>query len=179
MAPVTATHQITDRRMWRLLLARVHPDAGGMEEMFVWVQSVMESVCKALAAPSSASSEPYPPSDLGYAGSDARVPFDPNCTPGHFDRLTDKALATAREVGEPYASLLEMLADLHEEYSWGAVRQQNMGATYKQLGLIGYRWGMTGPERTRWYRLAESLSLSQHHANHILQRLHEKPERAA
>jgi len=167
--------------MWRRLLALAHPDAGGEDALFVWAVAVREYVCKALTseATSDSPSESYPPADRGSADSGARIPFEPNAAPGRFDMLTDKALANSGEVGEPYASILLLLVDCCEEYSWGAVRQQNMGATYKQLGLIGYRWGMSGPERTRWYRLAEPLSLSQHHANHILQRLHEKPEKAA
>lgn len=31
-----------DSRMWRQLLARAHPDAGGSDELFVWAQSVRE-----------------------------------------------------------------------------------------------------------------------------------------
>lgn len=31
--------------MWRRFLARVHPDAGGDEELFVWAKSLEELVC--------------------------------------------------------------------------------------------------------------------------------------
>lgn len=34
-----------DRRMWRLLLARLHPDAGGDHELFTFVCAVKEEVC--------------------------------------------------------------------------------------------------------------------------------------
>jgi hypothetical protein len=34
----------TDRAMWRRLLARVHPDAGGDDELFVWAKSLEELV---------------------------------------------------------------------------------------------------------------------------------------
>jgi hypothetical protein len=34
-----------DQRMWRLLLARLHPDAGGDHELFVFASTVKDSVC--------------------------------------------------------------------------------------------------------------------------------------
>ena len=34
-----------DHRMWRLLLAKLHPDAGGDHELFVFASAVKDSVC--------------------------------------------------------------------------------------------------------------------------------------
>jgi hypothetical protein len=34
-----------DQRMWRLLLAQLHPDAGGDHELFVFACAVKEEVC--------------------------------------------------------------------------------------------------------------------------------------
>jgi hypothetical protein len=34
-----------DQRMWRLLLARLHPDAEGDHELFVFASAVKEEVC--------------------------------------------------------------------------------------------------------------------------------------
>lgn len=34
-----------DHRMWRLLLAKLHPDAGGDHELFVFASTVRDSVC--------------------------------------------------------------------------------------------------------------------------------------
>ena len=34
-----------DQGMWRLLLARLHPDAGGDHELFVFANAVKEEVC--------------------------------------------------------------------------------------------------------------------------------------
>lgn len=34
-----------DRRMWRLLLAQLHPDAGGDHELFTFACAVREMVC--------------------------------------------------------------------------------------------------------------------------------------
>ena len=36
---------LQDRRAWRLLLARSHPDAGGNHELFLFACALMESVC--------------------------------------------------------------------------------------------------------------------------------------
>ena len=35
-----------DRRMWRQLLARLHPDAGGDPELFLFACSVKDQICK-------------------------------------------------------------------------------------------------------------------------------------
>jgi hypothetical protein len=34
-----------DRRMWRLLLARLHPDAGGDHELFLFAHALKEGGC--------------------------------------------------------------------------------------------------------------------------------------
>jgi hypothetical protein len=34
-----------DRRLWRLLLARSHPDAGGDHELFLFAHALEEGVC--------------------------------------------------------------------------------------------------------------------------------------
>jgi hypothetical protein len=34
-----------DRRMWRLLLARLHPDAGGDHELFLFANALKEGAC--------------------------------------------------------------------------------------------------------------------------------------
>lgn len=36
---------LEDRRMWRLLLARLHPDAGGSLELFLFASAVREEAC--------------------------------------------------------------------------------------------------------------------------------------
>ncbi len=37
---------LQDRRAWRLLLARLHPDAGGDHELFLFTCALMDSVCE-------------------------------------------------------------------------------------------------------------------------------------
>jgi hypothetical protein len=36
---------LQDRRAWRLLLARLHPDAGGDHELFLFACALMDSMC--------------------------------------------------------------------------------------------------------------------------------------
>jgi len=35
-----------DRRLWRLLLARLHPDAGGSHELFLFACALKDQVCR-------------------------------------------------------------------------------------------------------------------------------------
>ena len=97
----------------------------------------------------------------------ARVPFDPAAD---FAALTRRAVAMAEEVGGVYGSLLEMLADCDLPPSTTGAWEQR-GASYKKLAAIGHTAGMTKRERTRWYRVAEAVPLSDRHAGHILGRL--------
>lgn len=39
--------RILDRRLWRLLLARLHPDAGGDHELFLFACDAMNELCPA------------------------------------------------------------------------------------------------------------------------------------
>jgi hypothetical protein len=45
MTPRTVTAAPTDRGMWRRLYRLVHPDAGGSDDLFIWVLSLYEHVC--------------------------------------------------------------------------------------------------------------------------------------
>ncbi len=75
----------------------------------------------------------------------------------------------AEEVGGAYAAALRLLHDCSPIE--GLVREQERGATYRQLAAIGHLLSMTGPQRGRWYRLAESVPLAQRHAGHVLSKL--------
>jgi hypothetical protein len=97
-----------------------------------------------------------------------RVPFDQLAD---FGILTDRALAMAGSVAEPYGFLLRQVADCYP-VEWGPLHDQQLrGATYKTLAAIGHTVGMSKAERVQWYRIAETISLSQRHAGHILSRL--------
>jgi len=91
-----------------------------------------------------------------------------------YEALTRHAVSMATEVGEPYGALLELLKDCYEASEAAndvLGRQQNVGATYKSLAFAAHRSGMSTTERVRWYRIAESIPLSQRHIGHILSRM--------
>ena len=99
----------------------------------------------------------------------ARVPYPPGET-SDFAALTAKAVTMAEKVGGIHGTLLEMLEDCEAPpLTTGAWQQR--GASYKWLAAIGHRVGMTQAERSRWYRIAEAVPLSQRHAGHILREL--------
>ncbi len=157
----------TDRSMWRRLLARTHPDAGGDGDLFVWTRELQEKVCgrQEEEEPGSRRRDPPPPAEP------TRVPFDE--APG-FEALTEKAVEMADEVEPVYARLLRLLGSCEEVEEGYLLDQQHQGATYRTLAAIGHAAGMSGAERADWYRIAESIPLSQRHAGHILGKLKEK-----
>ncbi len=165
----TPTHPPTDGGMWRRLLARTHPDSGGTHELFIWAGAVRDVVC-GLSLRSERSAEaganPEP------AEEPARVPYPPDET-ADFAGLTARAVAMAEEVGGIHGALLEMLTDCEAPPSTtrtsGAWEQR--GASYKKLAAVGHMAGMTKAERSRWYRVAEAVPLSDRHVGHILSQL--------
>lgn len=170
--PRTATAPPTDRAYWRRLLRLVHPDAGGSSDLFVWVRNLQEYVAGDAIAPPS-----YERPRRSTTNDSPRVPFeDAFDRAAGFDDLTRQALAVADDAPAIYGRLLLLLLDCYDVGETGGViyRQQHQGATYKQLAAIGHRAGMDKAERTQWYRIAESVPLSQRHAGHILGRLHQE-----
>ncbi len=152
------------RGMWRRLISRAHPDAGGDHELFIWTGAVRDVVCGSRVLvdqyPQAADNpsrrrEPSTPDDP------ARVPYPPGA---NFAALTGRAL----QHGGEFAPVLALLRDC-----WpveGLAHEQGRGASYKRLAAIGHAWGMTKRERVRWYRVAEGIPLSDRHAGHILAR---------
>jgi len=70
-----------------------------------------------------------------------------------------------------FASVLQLLEDCYPQNMVYLRREQERGASYKRLAAIGYLIGMDSKERSRWYRIAEAVPLSDRHAGHILSRL--------
>jgi hypothetical protein len=167
---------LNDRRMRRLVLARLHRDAGGSDELFLFGQAVLEAVNKSNPQTTLCSrcSDERPHDGRHARGSrgndvireDDRVPF-PEFT--DFAELTRRTLAAAEEVGGIYAGPLRLLSDCRP-IEWLA-REQERGATFKQLASIGHAVGMDGAQRGRWYEIAKSVPLSQRHAGHIISKL--------
>jgi hypothetical protein len=157
--------------MWRRLLARVHPDTGGDGDLLVWCRHLQEYIVGDAIDP------PIHQRPRTTTSDSPRVPFDAAFDrAGSFDDLTRQALALAENVPAIHGRLLLLLIDCYGVGETGGVvyRQQHQGATYKQLAAIGHRAGMDKAERVRWYKLAESIPLSQRHAGHILGRLQER-----
>jgi len=162
--------------MWRLLMARLHGDAGGSDELFLFGQAVRERLLdgnpvQAPEAPGCAEcrrGERRSKHDSGVQ----RVPYDPALGfADEFVMLTLRALSVGQHAEEPYRSLLALLIDCSpDERGQGAARQER-GASYKMLAFVGHLVGMTKAQRTRWYRIAEAVPLSDRHAGHILGRL--------
>jgi hypothetical protein len=96
------------------------------------------------------------------------VPFDEFAD---FEVLTDRAVTMADAVAEPYGYLLRQVADCYPVSEGPLYDQQQRGASYKRLAAIGHQVGMSKEERIGWYRVAETIPLSDRHARHILSRL--------
>ncbi len=166
MSPRTQTLPLDEKTMWRKLLARTHPDAGGNHELFIWAGSIRDAVC---GGELRVESKPQP-SDNSSRGRDNSTPADdkpriPYPTGLDFEAATRRAL----RVGGPYAAVLSLLADCYPLPH--LAHEQERGATYKRLAAIAHTWGMTKAERIGWYRVAEDLSISDRHAGHILSKL--------
>lgn len=160
----TPTLPTDDPKMWRRLIARTHPDAGGSHELFIWIGAVRDLVCARRLRPEP-STRPRSASATNHTPEPDRIPWS-----GAYDfqEVTRTALRYA-SLGEPYASLLSLLADCRPLEHLSA--QQNRGASYRQLAAVGHAWGMTKRERVAWYRVAEDLALTDRHASHLLGRL--------
>ena len=167
MTPRTPTLPLDDQRMWRRLVARTHPDAGGDHELFIWTGVVKDAVCggqlqvEPKPSPRASSARPPtpPPDDK------PRIPYP---TGADFEEITRVALRLAVD-GQPYAGMLSLLVDCYplEHLAYA----QERGASYKRLAAIAHTWGMSKAQRTGWYRVAEGIPLSDRHAGHILSKL--------
>lgn len=129
----------TDPKMWRRILSRAHPDAGGDHDLFIWTGAVKDLVCGELhveAATPPRSPEPRPADDK------PRVPYPTGAD--SFEEITATALQMARE-GAPYGEVLSLLVDCRplEHLAY----EQERGASYKRLAAIAHLWGMSKPER--------------------------------
>jgi hypothetical protein len=149
--------------MWRKLLARTHPDAGGNHELFIWTGAVKDAVC---GGELRGESNPQPEDNPSRHAADdkPRVPYP---TGLDFEAATRRAL----RVAGPYAAVLASLADCYPLPHLAAAEAR--GASYKRLAAIAHARGMTPRARSGWYRCAEAIPLSDRHAGHILGRLKE------
>jgi hypothetical protein len=106
--------------------------------------------------------------DTGHTDDDDpdRIPY-PAWT--DFRDTTLAALRYADAHPDGYGRLLGLLDDcLPMRSKW---REQERGASYKRLAAIGHLAGMDTAQRSRWYRIAESIPISDRHAGHVISRL--------
>lgn len=145
--PRTPTLPPTERAMWRKLLARVHPDAGGDHELFIWARNLHDAVCGGVREDPTPPPEQKAPRSTAKKEGPARVPFDEDAQ--SFDALTERAVSLADTVDAPYDRLLGLLDDLDEEgEDHPLYAQQFLGATYRTLAATGaYRNPGTGGGR--------------------------------
>ncbi len=165
MTPRTVAPPLDDPRLWRRLVARTHPDAGGSHELFIWAGAVRDAACGGMLRVESNPQpgdnpsrhrEPTPPDDK------PRIPYPPGTD---FEESTRRAL----RVEGPYAAVLASLADCYPLPH--LAHEETRGASYKRLAAIAHAHGMSPKERSGWYRCAEAIPLSDRHAAHILGRL--------
>jgi hypothetical protein len=161
----TPTLPLDDRGMWRRLVGRSHPDAGGSHELFIWTVATRDAVCGGELEAEIPRVERRAPSTQGTG---ERVPFDEDAS---LEVLTDRAVAMAEAVAEPFGFLLRQVADCEPASEGLLYDQQRCGASYRSLAAIGHMVGMTKAERVQWYSIAEAVPLSQRHAAHIFSRL--------
>ena len=143
----TPTHPPTDRGMWRRLLGRAHPDAGGTHELFIWTGAVRDVMCSSSlrgAAIPEPEDHPSRRRDPSTSAAGDRVPFDPFAD---LEVLTDRAVTMAAAVAEPYGYLLRQVADCYPVSDGSLHDQQPRGASYRSLATIGHRVGMTKADR--------------------------------
>ena len=149
--------------MWRRLVSRAHPDTGGDHDLFIWTMATRDAICGGELGPEI-------PRPKRTSSSAARIPFETGTyTP--FVALKNRALEIAHEVEDPYKHLLYALLDCVEAEDGPLYKMQNQGATYKSLAAIAYKSGMSQAERVQWYRICESVPISQRLAGHILSKL--------
>ncbi len=174
MSPRTVAPPLDDPRLWRRLVARTHPDAGGDHELFIWCGVVRKAVCGGdlrLESKPQPRDNPYDRSEPSTPPPTDDKPRIPYPTGTNFEATTRRAL----RVGGPYAAVLSLLADCYPLPH--LAHEEARGASYKRLAAIAHTWGMTKAERIGWYRVAEDLPVADRHASHILGRL--KNRRAA
>jgi hypothetical protein len=165
----TPTLPPNDRGMWRRLLARAHPDAGGNHELFIWTVATRDAICGGELGEEIPNASRSRRRETPTPSAGDRVPFDEDA---YLEVLTDRAVRLAEAVAEPYGYLLRQLADCYPGAAGPLRDQQRRGASYRSLAAIGHGVGMTKDERVQWYSIAEAVPLSQRHAGHILGKLH-------
>jgi hypothetical protein len=150
----------------------------GDHSLFVWVSALRDHVAGDEAEYETSAYQRREPSEATphypTSGSHSeRLDYSAAYQFASFEDLSARTVSMAATVGEPYGSLLRMLGSCYPAGvdDVAGYRAQHVGASYRQLAYIAHLAGMTGAERSRWYRIAESVPLSQRHAGHLIKEL--------
>lgn len=128
-----------------------------MREVLVDDDAPARQVCgRCNAAPSPPPEEPE------------RIPFAADLDPIEVARRVGSLV---QELEYPYSAVLRLLSNYSPATHGRPQLQERRGATYRQLAAIAHTTPMSYEERMEWYRIAESVPLSQRAAAHILGRL--------
>ena len=107
----TPTLPRDDRGMWRRLVSRSHPDAGGDDELFLWTVATRDAICgdeRGEEMPKRKRREqPSRRREVPTSSTGERLPFDKDAS---LEVLTDRAVAMAEAVAEPFGYLLRQAA---------------------------------------------------------------------
>jgi hypothetical protein len=103
----TPTLPYDDRSMWRRLVSRSHPDAGGDHELFIWTVATRDAICGGELGSEIPRRERR---ETPWSSAGECIPFDQFAD---FEVLTDRAVTMAEAVAEPFAYLLRQVADCY------------------------------------------------------------------
>jgi hypothetical protein len=107
----TLTLPLDDRSMWRCLVSRSHPDAGGSHELFIWAVATRDAICGGELGEEMPRRErreqPSRRRDISTSSSTGeRVPFEEDA---FIEVLTARAIAMAGRSLNPMAFCLGRL----------------------------------------------------------------------
>ncbi len=139
-----------------------------LDDPRMWRQEARNAMCNGGA--DQATTPPPPRLEPRIVHEEGRIPFP---EPVDFEELTAKALkAAAQTPDDPVIRLLMFLdgcvslPHLH--------REESRGATYRQCAFAARLADLSYSQRQEWYRVCESVPLSQRHLGHLIKRLKEE-----
>jgi hypothetical protein len=128
----TPTPPPNDRSMWRRLVGRAHPDAGGNHELFIWTVATRDAICGGELGEEIPNASRSRRRETPTPSAGDRVPFDEDAD---LEVLTDRAVTMAAVVAEPYGYLLRQVADCYPVSGGSLHDQQRRGALAPSTGL--------------------------------------------
>lgn len=169
---------LTDSGFWRRVLARVHPDAGGNHEEFLFLSAARERVesCRGRCdrgpgpGPECGGSRSYE-TGADRTGAD-RIRF-PEGRVDHVE-LVARARGLARGHGRVLGAVLARLAGYQQATSGRARLAEQRGATYKQ---VRYLAALADVAPREMYEAAERVPMSQAMVGYLITELKEREGR--